>query len=93
MMWFKLFDDDDLLHHQAAVGRNWPTVAFIKQELSKGDPDLHAVSEAWYELPQDEQRLIWKAPSRGGCFTTEERKVIKDGLPANYDNETDKRTA
>lgn len=81
----EFFDEQDeqqnLLRHQAAVGRNWPTVAYIKQELSKDDPDMWAVCEAWYELPQDEQNLLWRAPSKGGCFTTEERKYIKERLP------------
>jgi len=83
LLWSRYFKDDEetLLAHQAAVGRNWPTVAYIKQELSKDDPDLWGVKEAWYELSPEEQRLIWRAPTKGGCFTTLERDVIKNKLP------------
>ena len=34
----------------------------------------------WEDLTQDEQNALWVAPSYGGVFTTEERKVIKDGF-------------
>lgn len=70
-----------LIHHQAAVGRNWRTVSAIKDHLLADEPDAYAIAEIWYELSQDEQRLLWRAPSKGGCFTTEERKFIKEKLP------------
>jgi hypothetical protein len=33
--------------------------------------------EAWDELDGDEKDSIWLAPTKGGCFTTEERRVMK----------------
>lgn len=70
-----------LLHHQAAVGRNWRTVHCIKEYMLAEEPDAYAIAEAWYELSQEEQRLLWRAPTKGGCFTVDERKFIKEKLP------------
>lgn len=33
--------------------------------------------EAWCELGEDIQRALWKAPTKGGCFTTREREIMK----------------
>jgi recombination protein RecT len=74
-----------LLQHQAAVGRNWRTVDTIKQYLLADDPDAYAIAEIWRELPQEEQILLWRAESKGGCFTTEERKFLKEKLPPKQD--------
>lgn len=80
--------EDDLMAHQAAVGRNWRTVACIKQalerlsyrEISEGCA-ASICSEAWFELAEDEQRLIWRAPRNGGiAFTTQERAWLKLNL-------------
>lgn len=76
-----------LLHHQAAVGRNWRSIHAIKEFLLSDEPDAYAIAEIWYELPQDEQRLLWRAPSKGGCFTTEERKFLKEKLPETQKKE------
>lgn len=76
-----------LLHHQAAVGRNWRTVHAIKEYLLADEPDAYAIAEIWYELSQDEQRLLWRAPTKGGCFTVEERKFLKEKLPRTQKNE------
>lgn len=70
-----------LLQHQAAVGRNWRTVHAIKEYLLSDEPDGYAVAELWYELSQEEQQLLWRAPSKGGCFTVEERKFLKEEMP------------
>ena len=36
--------------------------------------------EAWAELEEDEQTALYIAPSKGGIFTTEERKIIHNGF-------------
>jgi hypothetical protein len=41
------------------------------------EDNLHKANEAWSELTNDEKKLLWVAPSKGGCFTTEERKVMQ----------------
>jgi len=54
---------------------NWGSVDFIKTSIASGDID--AAKEAYAELSQEEQTAIWVAPSKGGIFTTEERKTLK----------------
>lgn len=66
---------------EAAFGRNLRSAAYILSELDKEDPDLHGVAEAWAEIPDTEQQLMWLAPSKGGIFTTAQRDTIKNKLP------------
>jgi recombination protein RecT len=67
--------------HDAALGRHYKTVQFIKDELERPEPDLYTVAEAWAEIPQDDQIALWLAPTKGGIFTTKERDTIKTKLP------------
>lgn len=39
--------------------------------------DLSAAAEAFFEMDRDTQGALWKAPSKGGVFSTKEREVIK----------------
>lgn len=75
-----------LAEHQAAVGRNWRTVSLIKEHLLSDEPDGYAIAEAWYELNQEEQRALWRAPSKGGCFSTPEREWMKKEMPKFKDS-------
>lgn len=79
--------------HDAALGRWYKSVDYIKVELSKDIPDLHGVSEAWGEIPQDDQMALWLAPTKGGVFTTKERKTIKEDLPRGAAPEAEGRKA
>lgn len=69
--------------HDAALGRWYRTVEYIKIELAKPEPDAQGIREAWDEIPQEDQIGLWLAPTKGGIFTTEERatlkKIPKDG--------------
>jgi hypothetical protein len=47
----------------------------IKAGIESGE--YSAASEAWFELSTEEKETLWKAPSKGGVFTTEERKVMQ----------------
>lgn len=38
---------------------------------------LGIASEAWSEMPEDVRIALWKAPTKGGCFTTQERAIMK----------------
>lgn len=61
---------------QAEVIRNnWDSINFVKEQLKLGEID--AAKEAYAELSEEEQKAIWVAPSKGGIWTTEERKLIK----------------
>ena len=39
--------------------------------------DLASAAEAWFELDNETKQALWKAPSKGGCFTTQEREILK----------------
>lgn len=51
------------------------SIAAIKEGIA--EENLDAAAEAWFELTDDEKKSLWIAPSKGGCFTTREREVIK----------------
>ena len=54
---------------------NKDSIAAIKVGIADGD--LSSASEAWFELDEDVKIGLWKAPSKGGCFTTGERATMK----------------
>ena len=41
------------------------------------DEGMAVASESWQELTAGEKMALWVAESKGGCFTTEERAIIK----------------
>jgi recombination protein RecT len=72
------------LQHEAAVGRNWRSVAALKAylEAEPDERDAYAIAEIWNEIDRDDQILLWRAPTKGGLvFTTEQRNWVKTSLP------------
>lgn len=63
--------------HDAALGRNYRTVEYIKLELEKDEPDAHGIRQAWDEVDSQDQIALWLAPSKGGVFTTAERDKLR----------------
>jgi hypothetical protein len=57
------------------VNKLTDSVEAIKTGIQIGD--LVMAKEAWDELTEEEKIGIWKAPSKGGVFTTEERLIMK----------------
>ena len=41
------------------------------------EKDYSTAYEAWNEIPQELQMILWKAASKGGFFSTEERRIMK----------------
>jgi len=39
--------------------------------------DYSTASEEWFSLTDEDKTILWKAPSKGGVFTTEEREIMK----------------
>lgn len=66
------FSDEE---RAAAVKKFAGQIATIKDAIK--DMELKAASGAWYSLTEREQRMLWFAPSKGGPFTTDERKIMK----------------
>ena len=84
--------DPDRVHvpYMALVREHWETINYIKMELDTAVSPWcldHVVDaeycllkalEAWQELDNEIMSVLWKAPSKGGVFTTLERKQLKD---------------
>jgi len=66
---------EELLNYNAAVREHIASISAIKNALA--DADLETAAEEWNAMTEDEQRSIWKAPSKGGIFTTQELATIK----------------
>ncbi len=47
----------------------------IKMGLSTGD--MSSAAEEWFTLPKHAQEGLWIATKKGGCFTTQEREIMK----------------
>jgi hypothetical protein len=71
----------------AAIVEHMASITAIKEGLALDD--LSAAKEAWDELDNDQKTSIWVAPSKGGPFTTEERKTMQstEFRTANGENE------
>jgi hypothetical protein len=68
-------DATPLMEHNEALQRNYASVYFIKEHLAL--QSWEAVAEAWGEITNDDKKALWLAPSKGGIFTTAERKDLK----------------
>ena len=67
--------------HDEALARNVDTIEQIKVYLSEEtDEGLQFAREAFGELSEKDQQALWLAPTKGGCLTTRERKIMKEGL-------------
>lgn len=64
-----------LLKHNNAVRDQLPSIVVIKGALDRAE--YSTAKEAWNEIPEDDQRALWVAPSKGGIFTTTERNQMK----------------
>ena len=63
------------IEHGKAFVRLSDSIQAIKDGIAEGRLDV--ANEAWKELTEEEKRLLWVAPSKGGPFTTEERNIMK----------------
>ena len=61
--------------YMALVREWWPSIAAIKESIATQEYSVGV--EAVSEIPDDTKRALWKAPTKGGIFTTDERAVMK----------------
>jgi len=66
---------DELLNYNAMVRQEFQSIAAIKDFLA--NEDYSSAKEALLEVDPDVMRALWRAPSKGGAFTTEERAKMK----------------
>lgn len=71
------------IEYMALVREHWETIAYMKEHLAQNKID--AAREAYKELEPEHQSGLWRAPSKGGIFTTEERDKLKQ--PEKYREE------
>src|SRR5690606_36021750 len=65
--------------HDEAFAEHSESVAFIKDRVAA--EYWPAVASEWHAIPQDDQMALWLATTKGGCFSTHERKCIKEKAP------------
>jgi len=63
------------LDYMALVREWWPSIAAIKESIATKEYSSGVESSA--EIDDDARRGLWKATTKGGIFTTEERAVMK----------------
>lgn len=57
-------------------------INFIKESIA--NEDWISAYETLHDFTDEEKRLLWVAPSKGGVFTTEERRIMKEELRTKY---------
>lgn len=67
--------EDELKAYQEFCVEHQSSIDAIKEGIA--EDDYSTAYEAWRELGEEVQRGLWRAPSKGGCFTTEERNIMK----------------
>lgn len=73
----------ELLDYNAKLRENWYIIADVKKYLlpewgeHANAHNVTAAREAYKELEEEEQKAIWRAPTKGGIWTTLERKLLK----------------
>lgn len=68
-----LVEPDD--EYKKLCADNAKSIETIKYGIATGD--LSVASEAWQELSNEIKGALWRAPSKGGIFTTAEREIMK----------------
>jgi len=66
---------DEWKAYAACARDNLQTLSTMQEAIALGD--LSSAKEAWQELSEDEMRILWRAPSKGGLLSTKERDVMK----------------
>ncbi len=53
---------------------------YLEPKWGEGEnvPNVTAARECLAEIPEEERKTIWRAPTKGGCFTTLERQLLKE---------------
>ena len=65
---------DAIALHNQACARNLSSIAEVKRAIA--EDRWEAAAEAYHEISNDDHECLWIAPSKGGIWTTYERKMI-----------------
>ena len=72
----------DFTNHMQAVIRNWDQVEYIKMHLL--EEKLPLALEMWREIGEEDMKLLWRAPSKGGVFSTKERSLLDQASTEDF---------
>lgn len=66
--------------YMESVKAHWDEIVTIKEGLANMDnPELlSAAAATWYEMTEESRKAIWKAPTKGGVFTLDEKALMSD---------------
>lgn len=68
-------EETPILAHNAAVRENLYAIVAIKEYI--GENDLYEACGVFHLLPDDIKSALWLATTKGGIFTTQERRVMQ----------------
>lgn len=74
------------IQHMNSAKENWSSIVAIKEFLAQDN--LSAAWEAWSELREDHQIALRMAPTKGGIWTIEENKQLKQASDEDFDPDT-----
>ena len=66
---------EGMIAHMELVREFWQTASLIKESLRV--KDYEEALRLWHDIPREAQMGLWRAPSKGGYFTTEELAALK----------------
>ena len=66
---------DELLNYSLFIRAHFLSIAAVKEAIALND--LSTAKEAWSEIPEQDQQVLWRAPTKGGVLETNERAVMK----------------
>jgi hypothetical protein len=80
---------EDAVEYMALVRKHFDFISQIKEAIANNEPtsalcfwrDIHEESE-------DDYKALWRAPSKGGIFTTAERKALTKASEDDYKQRT-----
>jgi len=68
-------EDNDLLEYNEAVREHWDWINGAKEAIA--NEDWYSLAGMWGDISHDTMAILFRAPTKGGMFTTEERAACK----------------
>ena len=63
---------------QRAAYENAEYITQVKEAIKQNDADT--MRSIWLDIPEQEQKALWIAPTKGGVFTTSEREFMTENM-------------
>ena len=68
-------EDNELLEYNAAVREHWDWINGAKEAIA--NEDWYSLAGMWGDIDHETMATLFRAPTKGGIFTTEERAACK----------------